>query len=306
MQNDLNNAAASDITDLLSVVVHLASAKGTALPRGHGRLIHGWFLVLIGDMDRALAAELHGDQPNKPFTLSLLTREEPRHSEETDRARYRLRLTSLDRRLGTVLRTLGTRLPKSVTLAGVELITENMITAQERHPFASCHTYQILWHRWMNETAPPRHIPLRFLSPTTFTADRENVPLPIPRNLFGGLAQKWNAHAPADLALVDPEALVGSAWIARYRLHTEYLDYGDYGQVGFVGDCEFEIPRGTPVEIACWLNLLADFVFYAGVGYKTTMGMGQVMRSHLTTWRRKDGSAPCPAGDARAVGSGGR
>ncbi|MFQ6084514.1 MAG: CRISPR system precrRNA processing endoribonuclease RAMP protein Cas6 [Candidatus Aminicenantia bacterium] len=27
------------------------------------------------------------------------------------------------------------------------------------------------------------------------------------------------------------------------------------------------------------MNALADFVFYSGVGYKTTMGLGQVRRA---------------------------
>ena len=32
------------------------------------------------------------------------------------------------------------------------------------------------------------------------------------------------------------------------------------------------------LEMLRWVNLLTDFAFYCGTGYKTTMGMGQTRR----------------------------
>ena len=50
-------------------------------------------------------------------------------------------------------------------------------------------------------------------------------------------------------------------------------------QIGFTGRCGYTLPAGAglpPRDEYLWraLHLLAAFAFYAGVGAKTTMGMG--------------------------------
>ena len=54
-------------------------------------------------------------------------------------------------------------------------------------------------------------------------------------------------------------------------------DFGRYQlQVGFVGQCTFGVRKDMPAEVVWGIRLLAAFGFFAGVGYRTTMGMGQV------------------------------
>jgi CRISPR-associated endoribonuclease Cas6 len=48
-------------------------------------------------------------------------------------------------------------------------------------------------------------------------------------------------------------------------------------QVGFVGQVTYGLMAENEAA-RCQLNALADFAFYAGVGIKTTMGMGQTRR----------------------------
>jgi CRISPR-associated endoribonuclease Cas6 len=55
------------------------------------------------------------------------------------------------------------------------------------------------------------------------------------------------------------------------------LQFDRFAQKGFVGMVTYEVKRGTP-ELAHIVNALADLALYAGVGYKTTMGMGQCRR----------------------------
>jgi len=52
------------------------------------------------------------------------------------------------------------------------------------------------------------------------------------------------------------------------------LHFPNYTQKGFVGTCGYRIPARS--DIAALLTTLAAFALYAGAGYKTTMGMGQV------------------------------
>jgi CRISPR-associated endoribonuclease Cas6 len=48
-------------------------------------------------------------------------------------------------------------------------------------------------------------------------------------------------------------------------------------QVGFVGRVTYGLMAENEAA-RCQLNTLADFAFYAGVGMKTAMGMGQCRR----------------------------
>jgi CRISPR-associated endoribonuclease Cas6 len=47
--------------------------------------------------------------------------------------------------------------------------------------------------------------------------------------------------------------------------------------IGFKGRVTYTYPRQIDAPTRQALNALADFGFFAGVGYKTTMGMGQVL-----------------------------
>jgi len=52
------------------------------------------------------------------------------------------------------------------------------------------------------------------------------------------------------------------------------LHYPKYTQKGFVGTCSYVVQGSN--TFASLLTTLAAFAYYAGIGYKTTMGMGQV------------------------------
>jgi CRISPR-associated endoribonuclease Cas6 len=69
------------------------------------------------------------------------------------------------------------------------------------------------------------------------------------------------------------------------------LEFGSYRQIGFAGECTYEFATDAPGELKRQVSLLADFAFHAGVGYKTTMGMGQAMRIGV-----RDPVGPTPRG----------
>ena len=86
--------------------------------------------------------------------------------------------------------------------------------------------------------------------------------------------------------------ITSHAALTRIQTQTQMLDFGVHKEVGFVGSCTYEfyedwgvyddeeMPPPTPIdpEMLRLVNLLADFVFYCGTGYKTTMGMEQTRR----------------------------
>jgi hypothetical protein len=112
--------------------------------------------------------------------------------------------------------------------------------------------------------------------------------LPLPNYLFPWLARRWQEVAPADLA-----EIVRDEQIARYideegitiedhALQTHRVRFRHHPQRGFLGTCAYRLcgpdqAAVTPGALAVrrQLVLLLWFAFYTGVGYKTTMGMGQ-------------------------------
>src|SRR6266699_2939810 len=101
---------------------------------------------------------------------------------------------------------------------------------------------------------------------------------PEPLLVWDSLIRVWNSYAPEALKV---EKLTLQDFIRRNvvmtacdSLSTHTLHYPRYTQKGFTGFCHYEIHGDD--TLARQLSMLAQFARYSGVGYKTTMGMGQV------------------------------
>jgi CRISPR-associated endoribonuclease Cas6 len=138
---------------------------------------------------------------------------------------------------------------------------------------------------------------LEFASLTTFnwlhladkTYGNHYARLPLPKYVFPGLARRWQELAPPDLAhLVNIERIeryveADGIIIDDYDLRTHRVQFAGHPQRGFLGTCTYQL-RGpdepitpdAPLPVRRQIFLLAMLAFYTGIGYKTTMGMGQV------------------------------
>ena len=56
------------------------------------------------------------------------------------------------------------------------------------------------------------------------------------------------------------------------------LRFSKNPQIGFTGAVTFKILDETNQDMIRHLNRLADLSFYTGIGSKTPMGMGQILR----------------------------
>ena len=66
--------------------------------------------------------------------------------------------------------------------------------------------------------------------------------------------------------------------ISQFRGHTRMLRGKDGGkQIGFVGEVTYRALNTDRYWLSL-INVLADYAFFAGVGYGTTQGMGQCRR----------------------------
>ncbi len=127
------------------------------------------------------------------------------------------------------------------------------------------------------EYAPAENtIVLDFLTPTTFKKGDFDYPLPEPSLVFKSLIRKWVAFSNYPLTenlreILEKGIFISGAWIktVKFPLSPQAKIVGFTGRVVFYID-------SSKKEILKWLNTLAFFGEYAGIGRKTTMGLGKV------------------------------
>lgn len=267
---------------LISWVISLQPTEPASTPANLSRAAHAWFLGQVRQADPALAEELHHGHGQRPFTVSNLWPVGWRHRGEvtlSPEETYALRVTSFSSTLSALLREgVIPHLPGALTLGSVQLRVTGDTTDPAVHPWAGEETFEGLVQRHTLAAHMPRRVSLRFASPTLFRSADKNVPLPLPGLVFGGLLDKWNAFAPIqvhpDVRRFAQECLA----VSRYRLETLPVAFGDDGArgavAGFVGTCSYAIQVGDKYWMGL-IHLLAAFALYAGLGRRTTMGLGQ-------------------------------
>lgn len=162
------------------------------------------------------------------------------------------------------------------TPAGVPLVLERRrflpSAAEEEGPWAGRSDWEAL-----GKDRAQGPLQMIFCTPTTFRQGDLDLPLPVPRLVLGGLLEKWNRFSPFPLPL-DPESLERRVALSAGRVRIRPFHDGRDEIRGFVGCAEFHVARSASAEERRALGALADFAFFAGVGRKTTHGMGLVRK----------------------------
>jgi CRISPR-associated endoribonuclease Cas6 len=288
----------SDFPDLYAMVLRLRPERGGPppgalwAPRGHGA--QALFLDLVRQIDPALAERLHADAPSKPYTVAVLPgpgvgRWEvgvggpELRSGRQGPGSVDLRVTFTQAELFPVVtHALLQQLPgATLRLGRANLMLADVFGTPGSHPWAGYGAFRDL----AATARPAGTLTLEFATPVAFSqgtrADgRQRLALlPAPELVFPSIARRWNELAPSDLRL-DDNVVADAArdtLINRYTLETAQINLGKGPQKGFLGRCTYELPPDA--EQARVLSLLADGVFYLGVGMKTARGMGLCRRT---------------------------
>lgn len=271
---------------LYSLVVRFCPRADLVPHNDLGRGLHGLFFRLLSRVDCRYAHRIHKSQGLKPFTVSpvsFVARPLPSPPAVFPAGRLcQVRFTLLEDRPFAnlaerfVIDRGEDRLDIHRTPIDIDSI---LVVDNPKEPWAGYANHLDLW----DQAQPTNRITLQFVSPTTFRQGNKNMPLPVPRLVFGSLATRWNHFCqqpelhPDILGYVDQHV-----YPVAHDLSTVLLDYGG-GQkyVGFTGTCTFGLnpPKNDEaLELARQVAVLADFAFFSGVGQKTTMGMGQTRR----------------------------
>ena len=276
----------------ISTVIHLIPPEDVTLRPTMGHHAHAAFLSLLRMGDPGKAAELHAASRQKPFTVSpLIGKGERRGNLLRIRAGTEcwLRYTFLDDELFAYFgNALLTQSLPSIRLGEARFQLSRMVaSAGEDSDWSGTQTYENLIESAPSDT----RIRLEFRSPTAFreltpegkkTRNQANIDLV---RCYQSWVNKWNAFAPVQIdksRMLD--FIINQAGLTDVESRSKMLDFGKHKEIGFVGSCAYQFlsdqqtETEEDIEMLRLANLLADFAFYCGTGYKTTMGMGQTRK----------------------------
>ncbi len=250
-----------------------------AIPVSTGTKSHASFLNLLSQFDPSLSVRLHDETGYRPFTVS------PLYGGKTlgERMALRrgqlchLRVTLLDG--GTIWNALQTYFHEAETInihigdanfRLIRLLINPGIGPMHLAGYAS-------WQTLANIPIQS-FITMNFSTATAFSlGGRQFCIFPEPTLVWGSLLRTWNRYAPVRMHMEKQtiqESLGRHIAVTACKLHHDFLHFPTYVQKGFVGRCTYHL--NADQQLAKYLTTLAAFAQYAGVGYKTTMGMGQV------------------------------
>jgi CRISPR-associated endoribonuclease Cas6 len=273
-------------TYLYSLILELTAVNSTTIPALRGDHTHALFLDLVRQTDTELASRLHDEPEYRPFTVSLLQGAVTRDGRYAIRAgqSYRLRITLLDG--GSLWQRLSGHFLESKELllhldsATFQLARVLSTPSVDKDNWASYTDWQTLAGVVARST-----ITLSFASPCAFSLGQRNFALfPEPTFVWDSLVRTWNRYAPAVLQMERQamrEFVAEKVVVSDYHLQTARVIFREYAQKGFEGTCHYQIK--TEGGYAPQLATLAEFARYAGIGSKTTMGMGQVRVDEVKT-----------------------
>ena len=258
-----------------------------------GRHIHALFLTLVSSVDKELGDRLHGEKANKGFGLSpIVVMDGSKPKLKMRSANYELRITNyqslipssspcwwritlLDEVLFSKLTALWLNLnpDRAFHLGSADLyITSILGTPQSSQPWSNFATYQQIYDR---ASDTEKMIAFHLATPTAFRQGKYDSPLPTRDNVFKSLCDRWNTYSEIQ---ISPE-IIEYIFPSRFDIKTEVVkNYDTHSFIGCVGEIGYRILGDASPEIIKQINALADFALYAGIGRKTTMGMGMGKR----------------------------
>jgi CRISPR-associated endoribonuclease Cas6 len=299
-----------DRGELFSFLLRLHPTEPGQIAPGAGNQVQAAFLDMVRQGDPALSDWLHKPNQRRPYTVGLLqgfnhlTRTQLEEFRTTQQSipvlpehTYWLRITMLDATVfSTFARTLITR-PRAlmVRIGTAHFEISRLLTTSDTD--ANIPTW--IAHSSFAELSALRRVQPRytfeFATPTAFSMGQKSWGrllhvFPEPHHVFASLARQWELFAPPHLrmeaAQMTPRALAD--WCEEhlvaslYQLETSYLPSSKFGQAGFQGTITYEVKGMPTAPEAQWLSPLARFALFSGVGYKTTMGMGQARCLYLS------------------------
>jgi CRISPR-associated endoribonuclease Cas6 len=273
---------------LASIIFPLTASEHTTVPLHTGRILHASFLRWLERDHPELVAQLHDANHPRPYTVSnlqgQLAPQGNRLKLEKGQTAW-FRLTAMEEYFLQCVRDSIAKQKNGPQPDDRRLVPGMPLLTRDEHPWAAQTSFAQLAQTLEHEAAehPLMHsLTLRFHSPTCFIENKQALPLPVPRYVFGYLLNKWQLAAPFALPMDDVQHFVESIHLSHAQIETEQVDLQKYQRTGFTGEARFALHPSLPHNYRAALHLLAKFAFFSGVGSHTTMGMGQAVQGAMS------------------------
>jgi CRISPR-associated endoribonuclease Cas6 len=261
-----------------------------------GRHYHALFLTLISSVDKTLGDSLHDSKIDKAFTLSPLQisrenrdeiRRKPQPVAKTTNTlqcghekpippgtpcwwRISLLDDTLFGKLTPLWLNLNPNHPWHLGPSDLH-ITSIQATPQSTQPWANACTYTQLYQQ---ASESDRAINFTFSTPIAFRQGAYDTVLPNRESVFNSLLSRWNKYSGIEFNSLPIESIYPSS----FNINTKIVNNYDSKFIGCTGEISYRILGDIEPTSIKQINALADFAMYAGVGRKTTMGMGITRR----------------------------
>jgi CRISPR-associated endoribonuclease Cas6 len=265
--------------DLMAVVITVVPAEPVTMPPHLGRAVYQFWLDYLSQADSRLAQEIHDSQERKPFTCSgviggkRVSRSERQYT--PDQPAW-LRLTGLTPEICQHLQRLVDEPPEKIEIDRRPFTVQAVTAAPDEHEWAGHSRYEALAAPYLlAQIEPSYRVGMYFASPTTFRSQGLSQPVPLPGLVFGSLLDRWNNFSQVQLAAEVRRFAEECVALSQYRLRTRAIPLKEQViEMGCLGMVRYHLVRRDKFW-ASMIHLLAAYSFYSGVGYQTTIGLGQ-------------------------------
>ncbi len=254
-------------------VILVAVSDGKLLP-GNALQVNGLFYHLMQEADPVYSKELHDRDSIKPYTLSSMKWEGGGHwqNEVVKGNKYSFKITFMEAKAFQLLH-------RSL----MEYYTNKLIVKVGDLNF-NIDNIELLKMELVEDilTKPLdfKKFRIDFISPTSFRRHGINWLFPDTHSIFKSLLIKCNAlNLNIDLSEEELEEINNYVFPVKYDLKTRLFNMGNYKMVGFEGNCHYEVKSALSETVKNKICTMLKLANYSGVGYKTTMGLGQVVVS---------------------------
>lgn len=260
-----------------SPLLKLKALSNGTIKHYAGKKIHGWFFKVLKQADEILSAALHENISDKSFTVSSFLNHNVSKPVEIEEGKsYIIRITLLE---DTIFELFTNQVfeekmrNEPVQIEDVKFSVEGYLLSQV-HKWSGFTSEEELFKIPHSENL----IQIRFYTPTCFRIGDLHLREPDPEKVFTSLLRKFNKYSSIkidesiaerfkEIKIKEQDTIQKRVYLPNFYIQ------------GFVGKVVFEIPDDENLLLAA--HVLSEFAFYSGVGYKSTMGLGQAKREKL-------------------------
>ncbi|MEN6515171.1 MAG: CRISPR-associated endoribonuclease Cas6 [Fervidobacterium sp.] len=261
-----------------------------------GKKIHGFLFNAMREANEKISEQVHKLSDLKPFTVSPIfgTRFGKPTIIEKDRT-YKLRVTFLEDKIFELFTTKVMRdriLKNTLRVGPIEFLITKVIVDHTRSYWASVFSPKDYIE---NNTELRKEITLSFVTPTLFRIGDLHLSKPDAEKIYVGLLKKFNKYSDVkiDESIVEELKKIK---IVKDDTYERKIFFENFYLQGFIGEVTFSINNSAgegneniSKELLTTFNVLSEFAYYSGVGYKTTMGLGQTTIIKSGEDRRRNG-----------------